>query len=130
MTVCIGAIYEGNSVLGASDRMITAGGNIEFQPSQPKIWPITSSVIAMVADDIAVHTVIHQEVSKIVSSRIESEPQNWWKVKDIADLYSQSYIQLKLKSASKKILSPFGLDPDSFIRKQNEMSQDFIRSIE
>ncbi len=130
MTVCVGAIYENNSVLGGSDRMITAGGNIEFQPLQPKIWPITSSIVAMVADDIVVHTEIHQEVFKSVSVRIEKEPQNWWKVKDVADLYSQFYIQLRLRSSSRSILSLFGLDTDSFIKKQKEMSPEFVKNIE
>ena len=115
MTVCVAAIFQNNSVLGASDRMLTAGGNIEFEPPQPKIWILTTSIIAMVADDILVHAELHQDVLRIVNERVVKEPQNWWKVSDVAELYSQAYSKLRRKRASKEILEPLGLDFESFI---------------
>lgn len=129
MTVCVAAIYENNAVLGAADRMITSGGHIEFQPPQPKIWPITSAITAMVADDISVHAAIHQEILGVVNERIQKEPQNWWKVKDIADLYCQSYHRLRSKAAADVVLSPFGLNLDTFIKRQQEMTKEFIDDV-
>jgi len=130
MTVCIGAIYGDNAILGASDRMLTAGGSIEFEPDQSKIFPLTSSIIAMVADDILIHAELYQYVLGVVNDRISKEPDNWLRVSDIADLYSDFYSQLRQKHALKEVLEPLGLDFDSFIRRQKEMSPEFIKIVE
>ena len=49
MTVCIAAI-AGKTVIGASDRLVTAG-DVQFEPSRPKIRALTNSVVVMTAGD-------------------------------------------------------------------------------
>ena len=69
MTVCIAAICdEGTMVAGASDRMITAA-DIEFEPPQPKIWPLTNSIIAMYSGDTSFLTEVLQGVERDVRTR-------------------------------------------------------------
>lgn len=59
MTVCVAAISQSSTgtglmITGASDRMLTAG-DIEFEPEQSKIQPLTNSIALMLAGDSA-HT--------------------------------------------------------------------------
>lgn len=130
MTVCIAAIYQDASLVGASDRMMTAGGVIEFERNQPKIWPITISITAMIADDILIHTELHKIVLKEVKDKIIREPTEWVKVQDVAEWYSQSFTILKKKTASRDVLQPLGLDFETFISRQKEMDSNFIARIE
>lgn len=94
MTVCVAAIFD-SGILGASERMLTAG-DIQFQPPQPKIWPITTSIVAIIAGDVSVHAEIFSEMQLVVYNRIQQEPDNWWAVKDVADMYCHSHVVLLL----------------------------------
>ena len=128
MTVCIAAIYDNSSVVGASDRMLTAG-DIQFQPYQSKIWALTTSVVAMVAGDIAVQAEVFQYVSGVVTERVKTEPENWWKVSDVAELYSRAYVDLRLKRAERASLAPLGLDRNSFIQRQKELTPEVAQRL-
>jgi len=129
MTVCVAAICDNNThIIGASDRMLTAG-DIEFQPPQTKIWGLTNSIVAMVAGDMTIQSEIYQKVFNIVIDRIKIDPSNWWKVKDMAELYSNCYSELRFKRAEKEILWPLGLDKDKFIKQQKEMDTTLVQKI-
>lgn len=127
MTVCIATIAAGG-VLGASDRMLTAG-DVEFEPDTPKINPVTNSIVVMTAGDSALHAEILRDVHLTVTERIEKEPKNWWRVRDIVGLYLRYYNSIKLKRAESHILAPFGLDQSSFIAKQQSMVERFVSEI-
>lgn len=86
VTVCIAAIGEQNNLFLASDRMVTTG-DIEFEPQQPKIYQLSTSIAVMTAGDIALQTEILQGVYAKVRARIETEPKNWWNLADVTDLY-------------------------------------------
>jgi hypothetical protein len=75
MTVCVAAMCDGYTILGASDRMLTAG-DVQFEPQQSKLWAITSSIVAMVAGDSAFQTEILQDVEAIARKRIEAYPDD------------------------------------------------------
>lgn len=128
VTVCIAAIHNGNAVLGASDRMVTAS-DIEFQPPQSKIWQITSSIVVMTAGDSNIQTQVYSKTLEIVFERIKSNPQKWVAVVDVADIYSNCFLNLKTKLSEKEILSPHGLTHETFIARQKEMTPDFIERI-
>ncbi len=130
MTVCIAAICDEKAVVGASDRMITAGGVVEYEPNETKIWRFTPSVLALVAGDILVHTEVYSVVFQIVQDRVTKEPDNWWGVKDVAELYSAAYSRLRQKRASREILERFGLNEEGFIKRQQELSPTFIKYIQ
>lgn len=127
MTVCVAA-RSGNFIFGASDRMLT-GGDVEFEPDTAKIIPLTSSIAAMTAGDSALQSEILLELQKIVSARITAEPQNWLVIRDVAYMYAQIRNNIRRQRAEQAILLPLGLDCQSFVSRQSEMSEGFITKV-
>jgi hypothetical protein len=126
MTVCVAAICDANTtILGAADRMITAG-DVQFEPPDIKIAGLTSSLAVMTAGDSALHAEILQNVRTEIKERILYDPDEWLNIKDVADMYTRYYNETRTKRAERAILAPLGLDTDSFIRRQQEMSSDFV----
>jgi 20S proteasome alpha/beta subunit len=128
MTICIAAKCGEGVIFGAADRMKTAG-DIQFEPPTPKVFLLTSSIAVMTAGDAAFQAEIIQELHNVVSLRIKEEPSQWLKVKDIAYLYAYFLNLLKQKRSENAILLPLGLNKDTFITRQNEMSQEFVASL-
>jgi hypothetical protein len=127
MTVCIAAIAENAMVLAASDRMLTAG-DIEFQPPRSKIFRLTPSIITMASGDSSLNMEITHSVWRDVYERIEKDPTNWWKLSDVAHLYRYYYDTERVREAESSILVPLGLTAESFISRQDEMSEEFLRT--
>lgn len=108
--------------------MLTAG-DVQFEPVQPKIWPLSTSVCVMVAGDSSLQTEILESVRRDVQARVEAEPNNWWKVGDIAELYAHYYCTVRQKRSERALLAPFGLNHNTFISRQSEMAESFVRQI-
>lgn len=128
MTVCIAAICDKNKVVGASDRMITAG-DVQFEPEQPKIWTLTTSIVALYSGDTAVVTEILRNVEIEINSRIAASPTEWVKVREIANIYRGCYWDLHVKRAENKILAPLGLTAKSFLEAQGGMDADVVQDL-
>lgn len=128
MTVCIAAICQANIIVGASDRMLTAG-DVEFEPHFAKSIAVTNSIVVMMAGDSALQAEIVQEVYGVVIARIKKEPDRWWKVKEVAEMYAKFYAIIKKQRAETAILVPLGLMHETFINRQPEMSKDFVEQI-
>jgi 20S proteasome alpha/beta subunit len=62
--------------MGASDRMLTAG-DIQFEPEQPKVVPVSTSIVIMYAGDSAVQAEVLLKVVSDIVERIKKEPKNW-----------------------------------------------------
>ena len=130
VTVCIAAIYNNNAILGASDRMVTGGyGDITFEPPNPKILPITNSIVVMTAGDQNIQMQVFQKASKIVGENISANPSQWINVSDATETYSKCFYELRNKLIENNILSQYNLTLDSFISKQKEMNREFIDMI-
>jgi hypothetical protein len=89
MTVCIASICNGNTIIGAADRMITSG-DIEFEPAldslpvpaglnpidrgsynlNTKIFALTRYIVALTAGDSGLQSEILQSVYLAVTKRI------------------------------------------------------------
>lgn len=128
MTVCVAAIAEDNIILGASDRMITAG-DVEFEPPQTKVIFLTSSIAVMIAGDASLQLEILYEVREVVQNRVTAEPTNWWRVRDVAGLCFDHFKMAKRTSVESAILDPLGLDYNSFIKLQKNLSPDLVDKI-
>ena len=133
MTVCIAAICKSlgselPTILGASDRMLTAG-DIEFEPQTPKIFAITNSIALMLAGDSSMQVEVISEIVPKVTSRIQTEPKNWWNVRDIADLYAHHYNLARLKRAENEILAPLGLNRESFLARQPGLDRELVHRL-
>jgi hypothetical protein len=105
--------------------MLTAG-DIEFEPQQSKIQPITNSIVAMIAGDSAMQQEVLLSLGAEVIPRIKAEPKTWLSVRDVVDWYARSYSNAKLKRAENAILAPLGLNHDSFISRQHELDSDLV----
>jgi 20S proteasome alpha/beta subunit len=128
VTVCIAAIYNKNSIIGVSDRMITAG-DIQFQPPARKIIPVTSSIVIMTAGDANVQQQLLTATSTYIDKRLAVDSKTWIPVKDIANFYRNRYTEINAEEAEKAILVPQGLTFETFLRKQKEMSQEYISDL-
>jgi hypothetical protein len=128
VTVCVAAIAEKSVVIGISDRMLTAG-DIQFEPGQAKMWNFTSSIWALVAGDMAIQAELMKRVNIETQRRMVADPKPWLLVKDVADTYCREFRKLRRDRAEAEILSPLGLDFDSFVRKQSAMHADIISAV-
>ena len=121
VTVCIAARAE-HYLYGVTDRMLTAG-DVQFEPTAaPKALAVSNSIFLMTAGDSGLQGQILTLVLKEVSERIQSNPAEWWLVRDVADLYIKYYNQIRKKRAEDAVLAPLYLDNNTFIANQNLMN--------
>ena len=138
MTVCIAAICNNSdTIFGACDRMLTAG-DIEFEPAlrpvatsnmaqttNPKIVHATSSIVIMTAGDSALQTEITDDVKSEVRERIKGM-KSWLPVKEVVGIYVEAYNRAKAARLNNSVLVPLGLNSNTFVSRQSEMSAAFI----
>ncbi len=126
MTVCIAAVcqWQGKPmIVGASDRMLTAG-DIEFEPLQAKFYLFTPHIVALVAGSATDQL----EICESTLAHIRLHPTT--DVGGVADTYGRAFAAFRRKAAERAILAPLGLDVDTFLRRQREMSPDLVRHLE
>lgn len=108
MTVCIAAICEYESVpfvLIAADRLITAG-DIEYQPPQSKIYPLTEKVVALVAGDVITQSHICKQT--FLNFRGKQNVS----VHEVAEAFAGHFAESRLERNIAEILTPLGLTID------------------
>jgi len=127
VTVCIAAIFENSGIVAASDRMLTAG-DVQFEPSVPKIRFWTNSIGSLIAGDANLQAEVGAEVREGTNDLIKNAT-GWVKVKDIANLYKREVDKSLRGLAERRILSPYGLTLAEFMTKQNDFSPGFVRDI-
>lgn len=128
MTVCVAAICDGNTIIGASDRMLTAG-NIQFEPFQAKTSKLTNSIVLLFAGESALQMEIMLDVQTIVNARVQKHPTTWIRVRDVAELYRKYYNKARNRRTETAILTPLGLDHRTFISKQSQLDPAFVKQI-
>jgi hypothetical protein len=113
VTVCIAA-RSGQNIIGVSDRMLTSG-DIQFEPiSTTKLHILTNSIGVLQAGDAAFNAEIMREVMSVVMSRIQSNPLEWWLLKDVAGLYVKYRNVAKRIRAEAELLEPLGLTIETY----------------
>jgi 20S proteasome alpha/beta subunit len=131
MTVCIAAICTWAHVppllpqlivVGSSDRLITVG-DIEFEPFQQKIYQFSTSIIALIAGDA------QAQISICDATRARFLPEAPPSVEDVANAYAEELAYYRRKHAEFTYLQPLGLDQESFIARQNELSPSVINQL-
>lgn len=128
VTVCVAAMFGGSSIIGASDRMLTAG-DVEFEPQQTKIIGLTTSIALMVAGDSSMQAEVLQNLWAATKMKIDSAPDVWLDVRYVVEKYSDFYNEARFRRAERSILAPLGLNNESFISKQREMDPGLVRQI-
>ncbi len=128
MTVCVAAICENRMVVGASDRLITAG-DIQFEPSQTKIYQLTTTIGVMVSGDNLLNDEILKGVTADMNASITAQPDVWVGVEEAAELYRKYYQIAFLKRVEGSILAPLNLDRNTFITQQKLMDSDLVTKL-
>jgi hypothetical protein len=128
MTVCVAVIAADNIVMGMSDRMLTAG-DVQFQPSSSKIWPLTNSVTMMAAGDIGTQNEVHTDLVQRVTAALADNPKEWVRVETVTEWYRQAYFRLQRRRAERRILEPLGLDSETFLSRQSSMHADLVSKL-
>lgn len=141
MTVCIAAICQnGTTIVGAADRMITAG-NVEFEvptlskerSNAPvlKVVRMNKHVTAMTSGDAGFQAEAIQRIfTNVVDSRKDDKDRIVSSVR-VAE-FGQQYIEFcnaRMLQATINLLAPCGLTPESFIEKQRTLSDEFVELI-
>ena len=108
--------------------MLTAG-DVQFEPPQTKIVSLTTSVVVMVAGDSAMQVEILYKVREVVQARVIAEPTNWWNVEDVAKLYSRFYGEARRARAERALLSPLGLNWESWIAHQQQLAPQLVTQL-
>jgi 20S proteasome alpha/beta subunit len=127
MTVCIAAISEAMLLL-ASDRMISAG-DIEFEPPSPKIHFLTRSMCVLFSGDAALHAEVLQDLAIETNALVERAPDNWLRVREVAELYVKHRAAALRRRTSAAILAPLGLDHSSLLAQQSSLEPKFLEDV-
>jgi 20S proteasome alpha/beta subunit len=134
VTVCVATLFHWNYAsageaarfgvggIAASDRMITAG-DVKYEPHQLKFAEMTPRTIVLVAGDYAVHSQAIQNTVKMVKTSRDQSPEN------IARLYGKSIQAIKQREAEDLYLAPLGMNSDTFVAQQKDMTDGFIERI-
>jgi hypothetical protein len=134
MTVCIAALFNwnygtaegqfdwGKAAIVASDRMLTSG-DIQYEPQQQKLAMAGTRTVVLVAGDISTHSEAIQRMHDKVPAGIAARPE------DVALIYGREIQAIRRRISEDIFLSPFGLNTDSFIAQQKDMSEGFVSRI-
>jgi hypothetical protein len=102
VTVCVAAMCATNILIGASDRMLTAG-DVEFEPETAKIYSVTNSAVVMIAGEASLQSDILQRLYMFAADRIKERPQEWVPIVDLAGEYQKIYQDIKSQKAETRV---------------------------
>ncbi len=127
MTICLGALCrdsaDGDTVVLASDRMVTWMGLTEFEHQVPKIHQISSSTWALIAGDALAGTKIVRDVAR----RISTTPGT---VEEAANLVAQQYAAVRIEHAAAQLLTARGLSLQQFYQMHQQLLPQIIGGID
>ena len=123
MTVCVVAMCEDRMIVGASDRMVTAG-DTEFQPEAMKGGQLTETSAFLWAGNAS----LQGEVFTGIRPTIAANPT--MTVHEIAHAYQRSYGDVRMRRAEAQYLSRLGLTWESFLAGQNRLDRGLVRRVE
>jgi len=138
MTICAAAICATDvtlggpkrAVIGISDRMITAGNEIEYEPlNHTKIYVFSirpgasAKILALGSGDscknFSVSKATQGEMEKLQTTEVEKA----------AELYADSLVSFRNNRTERLHLSPFDLTLKSFIDRQQDLAPDIANDL-
>jgi 20S proteasome alpha/beta subunit len=102
--------------------MITAG-DVQYEPAQTKVAYVSQEIFILIAGDYAIHsqairdTVQHFKITKGATPQL------------VAEQYARAIQRIKTKHAEEIFLAPLGLNTDTFLAQQKDMSDIFVSRI-
>ena len=124
MTICIAAMCEHKYVIVTTDRMLTVSlPNIEFETDYDKATEITKNCIAATAGSAIAHTPIFRDAG------VEIAREGTKDVDKIVEYIRNSYIKVRNKKLEEEILSPVGLNLQSFYQGNQALQPQLVNSL-
>jgi 20S proteasome alpha/beta subunit len=118
MTICLGALCrenaDGDTVVLASDRMVTWMGLTEFEHQVPKVHQVSASTWALIAGDALAGARIARDVARAASTSGVS-------VEDVANLIANRYAEVRIEAAAANILTPRGMTLQQFYQMHQQL---------
>ena len=118
MTICMGALctdrLAGDTVVLASDRMVTWRNLTEFEHPVPKIYTISPATWALGAGDALAGAKIIAEAA----AKVANVPRP---VQEIADVVAQQYHSVRMNAAEGQILLPRGLTLATYYDRHQQL---------
>ena len=130
MTVCIAAIHNDGGIVGVSDKMFSTD-TMAFEPrgTTKKVFCLAPGLFALNAGHVALQAEIMQLMQARNNNAKRANPDLIFSVKEATDAYVECYNQIKRKGITNSVLATYGLDYESFLSRQNELSPEFVRNI-
>jgi hypothetical protein len=125
MTVCISGMVHhqnGSAIVMASDRMLTAGVVTADLPAVIKKQNIHDHWSAMYAGDDITH--VMPVLRRVIAALLDSHNPS---VGEVAEAFSRAYHEERMRLAEQRILSPYGLDMQSFMKLLAESDSDDLK---
>jgi 20S proteasome alpha/beta subunit len=134
MTICIAALFNWNyaqagqppqykkAAIAVSDRMITAG-DVQYEPQQLKVSFMTKDSVILIAGDYSLHSEALLNTTKDLQQNPNKSPRN------IALIYGRAIQSIKRRQAEDLFLTPLGMNTDTFLAQQKDMSGVFIERV-
>lgn len=133
VTVCIAGLFGWNygtlerPDLGRvgillSDRMITAG-DAQYEPQKQKAAQLAPKVLVAIAGDYSIHSQAIKDTHAQLRGKADPHPY------DAALIYGRAIQGIKRRQAEDLYLSPLGLNTDTFVAQQKEMSDGLTNAL-
>lgn len=108
MTVCIAAIWhEGEGIVAASDRMLSYGNVVQYEPDQSKVFSIPHHrMVLMIAGQTTTQSAILNEFHRGMDFH-KTPP---WTIEEAANRYAASFALIRKRRVEQEVLIPRGLD--------------------
>jgi hypothetical protein len=128
VTLCVAAICDdGKSLVGASDRMITAG--TQYLSPVPKVVPLTPSIVAMLAgDDVDFIHGILLELRTDIATKAE-KARGEYGVKEAAYDLQECFNRARNRLMSQDLLARYEMTPATFPKPNWEKHPALVQEI-
>lgn len=108
-------------IVGASDRMLTAG-DIEYEPPKWKVWAFGQQAASLMSGDAAIQAELWLRTSAELFGRTPN-------VRQIADTYARHFAAVRRDRAERSLLTPLGMNLSDFVRRQRELTSDIAEHL-
>lgn len=122
MTICLALVCEdGKSIVAVADRMVSVEAlSLEFEQGVRKIERVGGSFAALTAGDALGQTDLLRDVNDEIASMAQP------KVREVARVAEECFIQHRQALAEKLVLRRVGLDHETFLEKQSNLLPELV----
>src|SRR5215469_10235702 len=126
MTICMGALCQqdrpGDTIVLASDRMVTWMGLTEFEHSAPKAHEISPTALILVAGDVLTGARIARAARAMLAGQVV--PPGSMDV--VADMAAACYASLRQEIAQAQFFAPRGLSIEGYYQMQQQLNPQLV----